>query len=55
MLLAAADFSFTADMFSGVTSMINSAAPVVIGIGAPVLGLSLGIGFIFSKIRKVAK
>lgn len=48
-------FAFTADMFSSVGETLTSALPVIIQVGAPILAASIGIAFIFSKIRKVAK
>ena len=51
----ASGFTFTLDMFKDIPDTIMSALPVIVGIGGPILAASIGLGFIFTKIRKVAK
>lgn len=54
-LMAGEGFTFTADMFSSIGTTILSAAPIILTVGVPIMAISIGIGFLVSKIRKVAK
>lgn len=54
-IVLAEAFTFSSTDFAAIGTTVASAAPVVVTVGAGVLALSVGIRFVFSKIRSVAK